>query len=255
MPDRIKPLEGVQNFRDFGGYDAKGGRVRREKLFRTAHLATATDADVAFLDGLGVDFQVDLRRGSERKSQPNLWAPPIVHADEGDADALAAHVAFLLKAEVTPQSARAFMLSFYEDVPFDAALKGLYGRWFEGLDLHDGAGLVNCAAGKDRTGLACALTLSLLEVDHDAVVSDYEKTNIAVDLDGAVSSTAEKLKFATGRDIEHEALRNMFCVHADYLDAALDAINARCGSIRQYAADHLGVDDARLARLRAKLIE
>ena len=39
------PFEGIHNFRDFGGYAAEGGRVRRGKLFRSAHYATATDDD------------------------------------------------------------------------------------------------------------------------------------------------------------------------------------------------------------------
>ena len=45
--DRILPLEGVENFRDYGGYAVPGGRrVVRGRLWRSAHHGGATDADL-----------------------------------------------------------------------------------------------------------------------------------------------------------------------------------------------------------------
>ena len=47
MPDRITPLEGVRNFRDFGGYSSRhGGQVRAGLLFRSGHYAEASEADI-----------------------------------------------------------------------------------------------------------------------------------------------------------------------------------------------------------------
>ena len=43
---RILPLEGVENFRDYGGYAVGGGRVASGQLFRAAHQARATPADL-----------------------------------------------------------------------------------------------------------------------------------------------------------------------------------------------------------------
>ncbi|MFC4535016.1 tyrosine-protein phosphatase [Sphaerisporangium dianthi] len=40
----------------------------------------------------------------------------------------------------------------------------------------DGAAVVHCAAGKDRTGVVCALTLSVAGVTRDAIVADYAAT-------------------------------------------------------------------------------
>jgi protein-tyrosine phosphatase len=37
--------------------------------------------------------------------------------------------------------------------------------------------LVHCAAGKDRTGIAIALLLALLDVPHETVIEDYLLTN------------------------------------------------------------------------------
>ena len=68
MQDRIKTLDGVLNFRDFGGYPTMDGRrVATGKLYRTASFAEASEADIAWLEKLGAKFIVDLRRPEERE--------------------------------------------------------------------------------------------------------------------------------------------------------------------------------------------
>ena len=72
MADRILPLEGVYNFRDYGDYAAANGkRLKSGKLFRSAAHGHATDADLATIADLGIKVVVDLRRPSERKREPS----------------------------------------------------------------------------------------------------------------------------------------------------------------------------------------
>ena len=40
----------------------------------------------------------------------------------------------------------------------------------------DGATIVHCAAGKDRTGVVVALALDAVGVDREAIVADYART-------------------------------------------------------------------------------
>ncbi len=44
--DRVLRLEGVHNFRDYGGYATPGGRLKSGLLFRSAQHHGATDADL-----------------------------------------------------------------------------------------------------------------------------------------------------------------------------------------------------------------
>lgn len=68
MTDRIYSLQGVRNFRDFGGYTSRhGGQVKRGRLFRSGHYAEATEDDLKALDALGIHLQADLRRPDERE--------------------------------------------------------------------------------------------------------------------------------------------------------------------------------------------
>ena len=70
--DRRHALEGVDNFRDFGGYATACGRgVKPGRLFRSAQHAEASDADLAAIRAMGLSAVVDLRRPSERNRQPS----------------------------------------------------------------------------------------------------------------------------------------------------------------------------------------
>ena len=57
------PLQGVENFRDFGDYAAGAGRLRKGVLFRSAHQAEATDADLETLATLGIVTLVVIATG------------------------------------------------------------------------------------------------------------------------------------------------------------------------------------------------
>ena len=164
MPFRVKPLEGVLNFRDFGGYETTdGGKVRTNLLFRTGHLNGATAADVDYLNGLGINFQVDLRRPSERTRLPQSWRPHEIHEHPSEGSHPTT-TRFIEEAdEFSVDVAHRFMVAFYENAPFAENLVDNYRRWFDRLSHTDGAALINCAAGKDRTGIGCALTLHLLD--------------------------------------------------------------------------------------------
>ncbi|MFI5033066.1 MAG: tyrosine-protein phosphatase, partial [Reyranellales bacterium] len=68
----VVPLEGGSNFRDFGGYRAADGSVRRGLVFRSAHLGALTDTDRAALGKLRVKTIVDLRGVNEAAETPHL---------------------------------------------------------------------------------------------------------------------------------------------------------------------------------------
>jgi protein-tyrosine phosphatase len=60
-------FEGIENFRDFGGYDTRFGRpMKTGLLYRSANHAYATDADLARMAELNLAAIIDLRRRFER---------------------------------------------------------------------------------------------------------------------------------------------------------------------------------------------
>src|ERR1700720_2789102 len=79
-------FEGIENFRDFGGYATVSGRsMKRGKFFRSGAHATATDGDLSRLSELGLVAVVDLRRTEERQRDPSRrWPGFLAEVVEND---------------------------------------------------------------------------------------------------------------------------------------------------------------------------
>ncbi len=257
MHDRLVPFDRVLNFRDFGGWQtADGATIARGKLYRSAAFHDATEADIAKLNAMNLRFLVDLRRPEERKHEPSKWeseATRVIFNDEGaGGHSLPPHLVALMQSDLTPQSTRDYMLSLYREIPFDPRLVGLYRDWFRELQ-RGGAGVVHCAAGKDRTGIICALTLIALGVEEEAVFADYDFTNQAVDLESRMPRIQARMEERLGRKLDSAALRPMLGVHVDYLRQSLDVIDAKYGSALNYIEQALGVGAAERDALQRAL--
>jgi len=257
MTGRIHRFEALDNFRDYGDYATVAGRqVAPGRLFRSGHQARASEADLDRLDAFGIATVVDLRRPSERRSQPSKRPPGFAgaviesaHDDGGEAP----HMTFLRTADLTPDSGRRFMTDTYRRLAFEPSHLDLFARYFRALGGTDGPVLIHCAAGKDRTGLLAALTHHLLGVHHDDMVADYLLTNTAVDLEGRAPGIARQLEAQTGRAASHDAVVAFLGVEAAYLDTALSEIAALHGSTDAYLEQALGVDATLRDRIGARL--
>lgn len=257
MTDRIHKLDAIENFRDFGGYASRhGGQIARRRLFRSAHHGAATDADLAAMAQLGLAAIVDLRRPKERAAQPSRrhdgFAAEIIECELGD-QADPPHLAFLRQTDLSPASVRDFYLDYYAKAAFQPQHQELFRRYFEALAVSDGAVLIHCTAGKDRTGLLAALTHHILGAHDDDIAADYLLTNTATRMDERLSTVAVALEEALGKKPSDVAVRAFLGVEAEFLDAGFAAIRAEAGSIDGYL-DDLGIDDARREAIREKLL-
>ncbi len=83
-------FEGIENFRDFGGYATVSGRpMKCGAFFRSGGHAGATDADLRRLSELGLAAVIDLRRAEERRRDPSRrWPGFLAAVVENDIDAL-----------------------------------------------------------------------------------------------------------------------------------------------------------------------
>lgn len=258
MSDRVLKFEAVENVRDYGGYaTATGRRLVRGRLIRTAHHARASDADLKRFEALGVSVVVDLRHPDERRKQPSRrpdgWSGAVIESDLDDGEREAPHITFLKTTDLTEASARAYMIEAYRRIPFEPRHLDLFGRYFRALAETDGAVVIHCAAGKDRTGILAALTHHVAGVSEADLLADYLLTNTAVDLQGRAPAIAAQLEREFGRTASHEAVVAFLGVEPAFLQAAWDAITDRHGSLDGYLEQALGVDADLRARLEARL--
>jgi protein-tyrosine phosphatase len=196
-------LEGAVNVRDVGGLPAAGGSIRAGRLIRSDNLQDLTEADLATLiEDHGVRAVADLRTGVEVRAEgpgPMMAQPSVrvVHlsllpeagvntdvvAAERDAATIAQVVAQTTEGDgppVLPWEAREkthgrmtvpqTYLRYLIDRP-DSVVDAL-----RLIATTDGATIVHCAAGKDRTGVVVAMALSAVGVAPEVIVADYALT-------------------------------------------------------------------------------
>src|SRR5476649_812830 len=242
----VVALEGGSNFRDLGGYRTTDGHtVRKGVVFRSAHLGTLTDRDRAALGRLGVRTVVDLRGVDEAAETPH-------RIDGTGARIVGAHIepriGEKIRAAVEDGSASPFLMmqyltEHYRDYPRHCTpgFRTLFATLSDGT--HRPL-VFHCTAGKDRTGFASALLLTLLGVPWDTVMEDYLRTN---DLWVGHIGRYPELDIDTRAAII-EARR-------PYLEAAFEVVRADFGSPEAFAEKALGLDAAARVRLKADLLD
>ena len=239
-------LDGVINCRDFGGdVGAGGGRVRRDRLYRSGHHAAATPADLDCLAALDLALIVDLRRPPERlrdpARRPASSRARILEHQGPSLDAAPPHLAFLSDPEATAETAAAQMIIGYRGYPFDPHYVAVYRDYFATLANLEGPLMINCAAGKDRTGFLCALTLQVLGVGRDDIYADYLATNRHNRAEERLAEFTAQFQATHGRPVSEALIRRMLAVDPAYLDAAYGAIGEACGDIDQYLDGVVGL--------------
>lgn len=246
------PFDAIENFRDFGDYAAGQRRLKRGLLYRSAAQSKATDADLEKLAGLGLSVVIDLRRSNEREREPsrrwNGFAAQVIENDIGQ-DTADEWATFIQSSDLTPASFQAYMMDYYRQAPFQRRHIDLYTRYFRALAGTEGPILVHCAAGKDRTGIICALTHHVAGVHDDDIQADYLLTNDPQRMEKRLPMIREVVREATGRIASDEALMVAMRVEAEYLAEAFRVIREAHGSLDGYLDQALGLD----AELRAAI--
>ncbi|MGO8884751.1 MAG: tyrosine-protein phosphatase [Streptosporangiaceae bacterium] len=250
-------LEGAVNVRDIGGLPTQdGGQVAGRRLLRADNLQDLSPSDVHLLvTELGVTTVVDLRSPGELAAEgpgplTRLESVRHVHhpvlAESGTATDAAADALAVRRdgagARYPDDLMTGHYLGYLEDRPAEvvAALRSVAQA--------DGAALVHCAAGKDRTGVVVALALSAVGVRPDAIVADYAATGERI---GAVlarlrSSPTYAADINSRPDSDHHP-------RPETMAAFLEQLDARYGGAVAWLAGHgFGDDDVRA--LRAKLL-
>ena len=256
MQDRVKSFDNVRNFRDFGGYEGANGRpIRTGLLFRSAQFGEASEGDLKSLETYNIKVQADLRRPDERDRHGHRWpveGVQVLSSEKGSATQ-APHVRFLSEVAVDAPKAHGWMVDYYRAAPYKEQHIETFAAWFKVLaELEEGgAAVVNCAAGKDRTGILCALTHYVLGVDREAIFADYELTNTAANVEVRLPEMARMFNEYIGKDYSDEVYHPFVGVDAAFLTAAMESIYAQSGDIDTYLQDTLGVGETERDRLRA----
>jgi protein-tyrosine phosphatase len=226
---------GCRNARDVGGLPTADGKTVREGvLIRTDSLHFLTPAGVEAVRRAGVARILDLRRETELEVAPSPFAgdPLWVHQP--------------VQAEQDPEHGKAtiveactWMLDRRPEL-FAAAVKAI-------ADETDGAVVVHCHGGKDRTGMVVALALSVVGVGEEQIVADYFLTQKRL-----ADWLAEQLADEPDAS-KHPEMIEFRDTRAESLVAILRHLDETYGGAEAYLR-HGGLTDEDLERLRTRLV-
>lgn len=255
--NRFLATQGIHNFRDYGGWPTRhGGEVRTGLLFRSGQHVGATDADLAAIAELDIRTVIDLRGTSERTRNPcrrvEGWNGEVVFY-EGETSSSPPHMD-VDPSTTTADFAKARMLAVYARMPRNPAMIAMFGRYFRVLATREGASLVHCFAGKDRTGVAATLLLHLLGVSEEDQRAEFLLTNSAPTLAVLAAQSVPGIEARLGRKLDEAAQRALLSVEIAYLDRFLEIAAEDHGSLDGWLTRAIGVDDALRARLRDRLV-
>ncbi len=253
------PFEAIHNFRDFGGYATPGGRVKTGLLFRSAHYADATQADLDAFKAMGMTAIVDLRRPDERvrfatRRHPECGAALIAYGVPS-LEKEAPHLSYLRDENVSEATISARMTAIYHELPYEDGHIEVFGKAFAALPDLQSPIVMHCHAGKDRTGLIVAFIQHALGVSEADILTDYLATNTKSRIEERLPHLIQTFKDNHGVEAPAHLMRHIWKVEKGYLDAALAEITARDGSLDGYLEKRLGVTPAMKAAIRARLVE
>jgi protein-tyrosine phosphatase len=255
VPAQTTPhLDGVDNFRDIGGYKtADGHTIRHKLLYRSGELSRTTPEDRKKLARLGIHYEIDLRMERERAASPTHWGPnppTVVIGFHYPGDGKPPRPALAPPASVTEVNGRnessyaSMSLGRAEDI----------GSIIRTLARADGPALIHCTAGKDRTGVTVAVLMTLLGASKPDVYRDYLRSNEGLDerVDREIAFLKTHNQPLPG---PREVMKANFGVESAWLDDAFHAIDAKYHSFDAYTRDGLKLTSVDLDHLRARLLE
>jgi protein-tyrosine phosphatase len=248
VPETPK-LSSVENFRDMAGMGdgyptADGRRVRRGVVYRSGAVS-ADDHDMNALARLAIRAVHDLRTFAEITLTPDRALPGASRETH--------EIAFFDSYATAPAdaiAARAWMIERQRAMVADPAARAQFGALLTRLARVSGAQVVHGATGKDRTGWASALVLAIADVPLDVIIQDYLATNVADEgrIAARISAHAARL------NVSAQAVAPLFQVQSTTLEAAFDELQKRFGTLDDYLTKGLGVTQADVERLRARLV-
>jgi protein-tyrosine phosphatase len=264
-------LDGTTNTRDLGGLPTiDGGRTVSGRILRSDNLQTLSDDDVARLvDEIGLREVIDLRTTAEILLEgrgPLRDVPGVEHRHFSLLPERGHHTDVFAVEEEEPvpdlgegwtESLLPRQVAAHDrgEPPAVRSYLGYLGQRADNVvaalralaSADEGASVVHCAAGKDRTGVVCALALAVAGVPHEEIVADYAMT--ADVIDALVAKLAASPTYAEDmetRDVASHTPR------AETMDRVLTLLDERHGGATSWLDTH-GFGAGEQAALRSRL--
>ena len=255
-------ITSIHNARQLGGYRIGDKQIKDGLLLRTARLYGLSEEDSTLLaDRYRIQCIYDFRGQEESMTAPDVipgssrYMNLSISLDEGGdrsafkTDSEAEMIGMLLKYADNPMI-QDLCAHMYDKILFEKSSQEVYRRFFADLvtvNPEDGAVLWHCTQGKDRAGCASALLLSALGAERELIMADFNLSKEYYD------------PYVATINIENETqshvINTLISVNPVVFEEALDKIDERYGSLRNYLTECIGVTPEMMEILRERYLE
>jgi len=214
--------------------------VRRGALVRSDQLCRLNDDGRGALVAHGVRTVIDLRNAAEAQRDPD----PTFHERGVDYRLIPQQDDQLWQQPEWAARTRAER----DALVIDQRAEHIAAMARAVANAAPGGVLIHCLAGKDRTGIAVALLLSLVGVSDAEIAADYalSEGSLAAELEVALAAAAD--------DEARERLVRSYDARPETMLATLAHLQTRHGGAKAYLT-RAGLSDADIDRIRARLLE
>jgi protein-tyrosine phosphatase len=243
---RTLAWEGCLNVRDLGGHPTSdGGETRFGAFVRADSIRLLSDEGWRALLDYGVRTVIDLRTDAERADDPPADVPvDVLHIDliEPDEDVSRAADLASRSAPDDATSTRDVYLIFLERYRANFARVAAEAANAPA----DGAVVLHCVGGKDRTGLVSALLLRLAGVPEEEVAADYALS------EERLRPRHERWLASAETEAERERMRRISVTPPAAMAGVLRELDRRYGGVDGYLLAG-GASEEDLAAVRRRL--
>ena len=262
LENQLIGLTRVHNARQLGGYRIGDQIIKKNLLLRSAKLSGLSEMDSILL---GETYKVQ-RIYDFRGKEESLSAPDVI---PGKARYLSLALSFTggesqfdVKFESEEQmigmllqyadhpSVQAMCKSLYDIIFFEETSQEVYRQFFADLlatNPEEGAVLWHCTQGKDRAGCASAMLLAALGANRELIMADFILSKNYYD------PMASQIKTET--ETQKIVINTLISANPEILEATLDKVDAKYGSLRNYLTTCIGVTPEMMNVLRDRYLE
>lgn len=245
---RVVPMQAAYNFRDAGGYKTTDNReVVSRRIYRSAEISRLTDQDLQEFSDRKIQTVIDFRGTVEAAAAPDRLPEGVRYTlCPAGSENVSHNPADYLKG----MDEGAFLMSFYEgSIPYlSDRYKPLFKELLELPD--DNALLFHCTGGRDRTGMANALILYILNVPMETIIEDYVASNHYLK-----PMNKEMYKKAAEYGVDPEEIEKKFELRPEYMQGFFNSITQKYGTVENFFAQELGVGETERTCLRNKFTQ
>jgi protein-tyrosine phosphatase len=226
------------NFRSLSGIQNKEGKKIKEGIiYRSGNFSNLNDSDAAKVSAMNLTTIVDFRNDGEIQKDPDFVVEgqkiETKRAKIGSINDK--EMAGFMKVLMSPKFSETVLdsLMIAASNGFTSSISD-FKPFFDEVSKKETVVLFHCSAGKDRTGLASALFLHILDVSEEEIMKDYLRSN------EAISKTNLSKYKAYG--IPEERMATLMGVKPIYLETSWNNIIKKYGSIDAMLLSEFGID-------------